>query len=168
MVYPRDEMRVTCDVLNATRLMLSPLPYSPYKHLSGMTTVDSFGRSSVSTPARATAISSSFANRASPSVQPASKAYEPHLRAVLSKKFVSNVLGGAGIASWFISVTWITWQQSTPGSIGLFRWVVNSLSPLSVFYAFLLWMVAAVPIAVVRKYYLNSKSSMSKNIMSVH
>ncbi|KAL5483422.1 hypothetical protein ACEPAI_8653 [Sanghuangporus weigelae] len=108
-----------------------------------------------------TTISSSLSKRSSPTIPLASAVYEPLVKSVLARRFVYNVLSTSAAIAWLLAAIWTCWQQGGLGSLGIFGGIVSWLSPLTLFSAFLWWSLASVPIAVLRKFYLQATYSPS-------
>ncbi|KAL5532237.1 hypothetical protein ACEPAF_5806 [Sanghuangporus sanghuang] len=107
----------------------------------------------------ATAISSSLSKRSSPTIPLASAVYEPLVKSVLARRFVYNVLSESAAVAWLLAAIWTYWQQGGVGSLGVFGGIVSWLSPLTLFFAILWLSLASVPIAVLRKMYLQATYS---------
>ncbi|OCB89456.1 hypothetical protein A7U60_g3346 [Sanghuangporus baumii] len=105
----------------------------------------------------ATAISSSLSKRSSPTIPLASAVYEPLVKSVLARRFVYNVLSESAAVAWLLAAIWTYWQQGGVGSLGVFGGIVSWLSPLTLFFAILWLSLASVPIAVLRKMYLQGE-----------
>lgn len=105
-----------------------------------------------------TAISSSLSKRPSQSLPPASQIYEPHVKSVLARRLVRRVFTTSAITSWVLASVWTAWMKGGVETIGLLGWIANWFSLSSLLCASLLWLLASVPIAVLRKTYLSGMS----------
>ncbi|KAF9481750.1 hypothetical protein BDN70DRAFT_802739 [Pholiota conissans] len=112
--------------------------------------------SRIGTPIRA--ITSTIANRAAPSIPPASQAYDPLLKALFRHR-LRFVLLASGVVTWMNFTAWSYWQQGGLTKFGLVGALTLPISLWVLIATSLGWFAVALPITILRKTYLSSRRS---------
>ncbi|KAH8107286.1 nucleoporin protein Ndc1-Nup [Phellopilus nigrolimitatus] len=125
-------------------------------------------RQNTSTPT--TAIASSLSMRSAPSIPPASLIYEPLVKNHLARRFVCSVLTVSAASAWSLAAFWTSWQLGGIEALGLVRWIANWFAPSTLACAALWWSFGSVPVAVLRKSFIDvaRSSSLSPQQALVH
>lgn len=97
------------------------------------------------------AIPSSLAQKSSLSLPPSSQNYDPILKSILQKRILSNVLLLAFVFCWIQTATWTVWSLGGIDALGFGRASVVPFLPSSMALVVLNWVVAVVPIVLLRK-----------------
>ncbi|KAF8960800.1 nucleoporin protein Ndc1-Nup [Flammula alnicola] len=108
------------------------------------------------TPLRA--ITSTISSRSTPSIPPASQAYEPLVKALFRHRLRFTLLRSAGW-SWIIHSIWSWWQVRGTEELGFLGALTLPFTPRILFLAFLSWTLVALPISVLRKVFLTAQRS---------
>ncbi|KAI5119552.1 hypothetical protein M0805_008538 [Coniferiporia weirii] len=116
-------------------------------------------RGMLSTPI--TAIPSSLSTRSAPSIPPSSQLYEPLAKKILARRFSRNVLVVSAASAWAFAAFRTTSRLGGLEAIGPVGWLAKWVSPVTFTYAALLWSFGSVPIALLRKAYINATRSPS-------
>ncbi|KAJ3526169.1 hypothetical protein NMY22_g10276 [Coprinellus aureogranulatus] len=119
-----------------------------------MASTPSGSRFRTSTPIKAKP--STIVNRGSPSLPPASQAYEPQVKSVLRFR-LSRVFVQSALLCWVVNTVWVLWQSGRLGKLGLLGMLSAPFGPLTLLGSVALWFSTAVPAIVLRKLFLTGK-----------
>lgn len=124
-------------------------PFHPPLHLT--MSVSTILNSPLPNTSPTRAIASTLTTRSEPSIPPASRTYEPLVKAVLRHRLLYRLFPHALLFSWALVVAWSTWQQGGMSSLGLRGTILNLVSPSTLSFAVAIWIVGIVPLVILRK-----------------
>ena len=97
------------------------------------------------------ALPSTLALRATPTVPPATQAYEPLVKSVLRHRLLGRIFAFSAIFNWAIVVLATTTRQGGLRSLGLIELLLSPILPRTLVLTCIIWLLSAVPIVVMRK-----------------
>ncbi|KAI0083890.1 nucleoporin protein Ndc1-Nup [Irpex rosettiformis] len=97
------------------------------------------------------ALPSTLALRATPTVPSATQAYEPLVKSVLRHRLLLRIFASSAVFSWAVVALATTVRQGGLRSLGLVGLLLNPILPRTLVLAFVIWLLSAVPVVVMRK-----------------
>lgn len=110
--------------------------------------------SSSARPTPVTAIRTKLVTKSSPSIPPASKTYDPIVKAVLRHRLLSNIFPLSALLAWILASGWAIWARGGFSFAKATETLLVPIQPLTLLATFIFWVVAAVPPIVLRKVFL--------------
>ncbi|KAJ3802495.1 nucleoporin protein Ndc1-Nup [Lentinula aff. detonsa] len=117
--------------------------------------------SRTSTPLRA--IQSNLANRASPSLPPASQTYEPLIKSVLSQRLSNRIFAFSIAACWLETTLWTIWGIGGHRAAGLNTLLTIPFRPPTLLVAATTWLAVVLPVIVTRKTHLTASRTIASS-----
>lgn len=105
-------------------------------------------RPNATEPARAKI--TTISTRSSPSVPPASLAYEPFVKSVLSQRLLNRIFLCSAAFTLLATTFWRSWS----GNGGALGFLTDVVKPQTLLYASFLWFSGVLPVLIARKVYL--------------
>lgn len=108
---------------------------------------------------------STLALRASPAVPSASQTYEPLVKAVLRHRLLVRIFATSAVFSWVLVILATTVRQGGLRSHGLVGILLSPILPRTLALTFVVWLLTAVPVVVMRKASLTGTSNFYTNAL---
>ncbi|KAH8078741.1 nucleoporin protein Ndc1-Nup [Cristinia sonorae] len=113
------------------------------------------------TPIRA--ITNSLSLRSTPSVPPASKTYEPLVKAVLRHRLIFRIFVFSALFTWGAAAVKGLWVQGGLSKLGFSATLLSPISPALLILAAGTWSLGVLPVLVLRKTYLTATPTISSS-----
>ncbi|KAJ3747284.1 nucleoporin protein Ndc1-Nup [Lentinula detonsa] len=117
--------------------------------------------SRTSTPLRA--IQSNLANRASPSLPPASQTYEPLIKSILSQRLSNRIFAFSIAACWLETTLWTIWGIGGHRAVGLNTLLMVPFRLPTLLVAATTWLAVVLPVIVTRKSQLTASRTIASS-----
>ncbi|KAJ3895442.1 nucleoporin protein Ndc1-Nup-domain-containing protein [Lentinula edodes] len=118
-------------------------------------------RSRTTTPIRA--IPSNLANRASPSVAPASQTYEPLIKSILRQRLTNRIFTISVVCCWLQTTAWTIWGIGGRDAVGLKTLLAVPFRPSTLVVTAMTWLAVVVPVIVIRKTQLTASRTIASS-----